>query len=49
MKVLFINAPWIEKNLTGVRAGTRWAHTEDKKSALKYVPFPFLMAYAAAV
>jgi radical SAM superfamily enzyme YgiQ (UPF0313 family) len=49
MKVLFVNAPWFEKNSTGVRAGTRWAHTEDKKSPLKYVPFPFSLSYAAAV
>lgn len=31
----------------GVRAGSRWPHFEDERH--EYMPFPFLMAYAAAV
>jgi len=49
MKVLFTNAPWFTKDLVGVRAGSRWAHVRKIKSQLKYAPFPFRMAYSAAV
>lgn len=49
MKVLFVNAPWFTEELIGIRAGSRWAHTRKIDSELKYVPFPFDMAYAAAV
>jgi len=49
MKVLFVNAPWFTGELIGIRAGSRWAHTRRIKSELKYVPFPFNMAYSAAV
>lgn len=48
MKALILNAPWTSKNLYGVRAGSRWPHLEEP-AATDYMPFPFFMAYAAAV
>ncbi|MCR4317875.1 MAG: glycosyltransferase [Planctomycetes bacterium] len=47
MKVFFGNAPWRQKGLYGVRAGSRWPHLEDDTA--NYMPFPFFMAYAQAV
>jgi len=49
MKILFVNAPWFSEDSIGIRAGSRWAHMRKIKSQLKYVPFPFMMAYSAAV
>ncbi|MBN2430305.1 MAG: radical SAM protein [Acidobacteria bacterium] len=50
MKVLLSNPPW--QNLRsdggyGVRAGSRWPHAEESYS--KYIPFPFFLAYTAAL
>ena len=45
MKILLCNAPWIRNNIFGVRAGSRWPHFQNDP----YLPFPFFLAYAAAV
>lgn len=47
MRVFFGNPPWSSGDSYGVRAGSRWPHLEDAQS--RYMPFPFFMAYAAAV
>jgi anaerobic magnesium-protoporphyrin IX monomethyl ester cyclase len=47
MKVFLGNAPWYSKDGYGVRAGSRWPHYEPSGSS--YMPFPFYLAYAAAV
>ncbi len=51
MKVLLANIPWaVESGKYGVRAGSRWAHTRDRKTeTITYYPFPFFLAYATAV
>ncbi len=48
MKTLLINPPWSKEGYYGVRAGSRWPHLEDCGTSA-YMPFPFFMAYAAAV
>lgn len=47
MKVCLGNAPWIKKGYYGVRAGSRWPHFEEEDH--RYMPFPFFLAYAAAL
>ncbi|MBN1879342.1 radical SAM protein [bacterium] len=47
MRIFLGNPPWNEGDMYGVRAGSRWPHLEDKHS--HYLPFPFFMAYTAAV
>lgn len=47
MKVLLANAPWSKPGFYGVRAGSRWPHFEKQHSS--YMPFPFFLAYAAAL
>lgn len=47
MKTLILNAPWIKDGCYGVRAGSRWPHLRPCDN--DYMPFPFFMAYAAAV
>jgi len=47
MKVFLGNAPWKKKGYYGVRAGSRWPHFE--KTGAGYMPFPFFLAYAAAL
>jgi anaerobic magnesium-protoporphyrin IX monomethyl ester cyclase len=50
MKVLLANLPWIsDGEKVGLRAGSRWPHLKLKKEQLPYYPFPFFLAYAAAV
>ena len=50
MKVLLVNMPWIDnEEFYGLRAGSRWPHLRMKKEHLPYYPFPFWLAYAAAV
>ena len=50
MKILLANLPWINNNkFRGVRAGSRWPHLVSKKEHLPYFPFPFYLAYAAAL
>ncbi len=47
MKVFLGNSPWRKTGFYGVRAGSRWPHFE--RSDTDYMPFPFFLAYAAAV
>lgn len=46
-KVFLGNAPWNKSGFYGVRAGSRWPHFESETE--RYMPFPFQMAYAAAL
>jgi anaerobic magnesium-protoporphyrin IX monomethyl ester cyclase len=48
MKTLILNPPWAKEGFYGVRAGSRWPHLESCDTT-DYMPFPFFMAYAAAV
>ncbi len=50
MKVLIANPPWFDEG-HAVRAGSRWPHGEfdEEGDRTGYAPFPFFMAYAAAV
>ena len=47
MKVLLVNAPFSfdDTHIQGAKAGARWAHRSPKG----FIPFPFFLAYAAAV
>jgi anaerobic magnesium-protoporphyrin IX monomethyl ester cyclase len=47
MRAAFVNLPWEENGRTGIRAGCRFPNLTIKKTN-SYVPFPFLLAYAAA-
>jgi len=47
MRVFLGNSPWQKEGFYGVRAGSRWPHFERCGSG--YVPFPFFLAYAAAI
>lgn len=47
MKIFLGNPPWSKPGFYGVRAGSRWPHFEHESS--RYMPFPFQLAYAAAV
>lgn len=47
MNIFLGNAPWSKSGFYGVRAGSRWPHFEKKGS--EYMPFPFFLAYAAAL
>ena len=52
MKILLTNVPWQKEGYYGVRAGSRWPHFEmmpEDTSHCQYMPFPFYLAYAAAV
>lgn len=51
MKIILTNLPWKIKGRFGVRAGSRWPFTSfpDKEGHIRYVPFPFFLAYAAAL
>src|SRR3989338_7261823 len=56
MRVFLGNAPWRIEGSSGarlgVRAGTRWPFTmpaEPEQKIPGYLPFPFLLAYAASV
>ncbi|MFH0985852.1 MAG: cobalamin-dependent protein [Candidatus Omnitrophota bacterium] len=48
MKVFLVNLPWKRGGLWGVRAGSRWPHIKTARER-HYLPFPFFMAYAAAL
>ncbi|MBD3387517.1 MAG: radical SAM protein [Candidatus Altiarchaeales archaeon] len=50
MKVALANPPWFETG-HAVRAGSRWPHAEfdEEEDRTGYSPFPFFLAYAAAV
>lgn len=45
---LLINLPWKNGDRWGVRAGSRWPHIKDLSEG-NYLPFPFFLAYAAAL
>jgi len=47
IKVFLGNAPWYRPGYYGVRAGSRWPHFEVQGD--NYMPFPFQLAYAAAM
>jgi len=47
MRISLVNAPWRKEGYYGVRAGSRWPHFEHCDD--NYMPFPFFLAYAAAV
>src|SRR5262245_56728119 len=47
VKVALVNPPWLRSGHYGVRAGSRWPHFEENGS--RYMPFPFYLAYAAAL
>jgi radical SAM superfamily enzyme YgiQ (UPF0313 family) len=47
MKICYVNFPWEEGNRWGIRAGCRFPNLQ-KKNTNSYVPFPFLLAYAAS-
>ncbi len=52
MRIFLGNAPWREKGKVGVRAGSRWPHFQPTgRDGIRpdYLPFPFFLAYAAAV
>ncbi|MBU1044828.1 MAG: radical SAM protein [Candidatus Omnitrophica bacterium] len=48
MKIVLVNLPWKHNNRWGVRAGSRWPHIKDHTEN-NYLPFPFYLAYAAAL
>ena len=48
VKVLLANLPWEKDGKGGVRAGSRWPHLRDDTEE-GYLPFPFFLAYAAAL
>jgi len=47
MRIFLGNGPWAKPGFYGVRAGSRWPHFEAEH--LEYMPFPFFLAYAAAL
>jgi len=52
MKIFLGNAPWHSGDKIGVRAGSRWPHFQPRgRDGIRpdYLPFPFFIAYAAAV
>jgi anaerobic magnesium-protoporphyrin IX monomethyl ester cyclase len=52
MRIVLGNPPWKIDNRLGVRAGSRWPFTMEVPKGTRippYVPFPFFLAYAAAV
>ncbi len=51
MRVLLLNLPWSKDSRLGVRAGSRWPFTDEpeKDGRIHYIPFPFFLAYAAAL
>lgn len=48
MKIVLVNLPWKKGKFWGVRAGSRWPHLKTPPEK-NYVPFPFFLAYAAAL
>ncbi len=51
MRIVLLNLPWRRQGRSGVRAGSRWPFTVKplKEGKLQYLPFPFFLAYAAAL
>jgi len=48
MKIVLTNPPWYRDGKWGVRAGSRWPHLKNISEG-DYLPFPFFLAYAAAL
>lgn len=48
-KVLNTSLPWLGHIGGGYREGMRWSYTSDKPIILSFHPFPFYMAYSAAM
>ncbi len=48
LDVVLVNPPWRKGELWGVRAGSRWPHIKNKGEE-SYLPFPFFLAYTAAL
>ena len=48
MKIMLANLPWKVFLKTAVRAGSRWPHLKGPTEK-DYLPFPFFLAYAAAL
>jgi len=49
-RVAIVNPPWYSMDRQGVRAGSRWPFTLDRRGNSpipRYVPFPFFLAQAA--
>lgn len=49
-RVAIVNPPWYTNQRQGVRAGSRWPFTLDRRGESpipRYVPFPFFLAQAA--
>lgn len=47
-RVLLLNSPWRENGRYGIKAGSRWPHTQalkDNKPLPPYIPYPFFLAY----
>ncbi len=51
MRVILANLPWTREGRFGVRAGSRWPFTSEPEKCgyIKYIPFPFFLAYAASL
>ncbi len=49
MLVALLNPPWLADGRVGVRAGSRWSYTVDELGRDATIPFPFFLAYAAAM
>ena len=47
VRIAFVNLPWETEQREGMRSGCRFPHLAIKKSN-SYLPFPFLLAYAAS-
>lgn len=47
VRIAFVNLPWETEQEEGMRSGCRFPHLAIKRSN-SYLPFPFLLAYAAA-
>jgi anaerobic magnesium-protoporphyrin IX monomethyl ester cyclase len=48
MKIFIANPPWVVNGRKGVRAGSRWPHLKIPEEG-NYLPFPFFLAYTAAL
>lgn len=49
MKVLLLNAPWIEaEDRYGLRAGVRWAQVRRRDRSMPYYSFPYALACASS-
>ena len=49
LRVALLNPPWRPNGREGVRAGSRWPYTVDHLGRDATIPFPFFLAYTAAL